>query len=106
MDGRGKVGCCGNEVDLRSILRSFDKKNFCRSRFSLKLFVNGSKEFKRWKFFHGGGCAYDFVSSVSSLGLKPVANVEELIVKMLDGRVGMVGVIGRRVESEGHGQFE
>jgi hypothetical protein len=35
---------------------------------------------------------------LASFGLKPVANVEELIVKMLDGRVGMVGVIGRRVE--------
>ena len=54
--------------------------------------------------FHGPGgeCTYDLVSSVShflaSLGLKPVANVEELIVKVLDSRVGMVGVIGRRVE--------
>lgn len=51
---------------------------------------------------HGGRCTYDLMSSIphfpASLGLKPVANVEELIVKMLDGRVGMVGVIGRRVE--------
>ena len=50
----------------------------------------------------GGGCTYDLMSSVphflASLGFKPVANIEELIVKMLDGRVGMVGVIGRRVE--------
>ena len=52
--------------------------------------------------YHGGGCTYDLLSSVphffASLGFKPVANIEELIVKMLDGRVGMVGVIGRRVE--------
>ena len=51
---------------------------------------------------HSGGCTYDLMSSgshfLASLGLKPVANIEELIVKMLDGRVGMVGVIGRRVE--------
>ena len=50
----------------------------------------------------GGGCTYDLMSSVphflASLGLKPVANIEELIVKMLNGRVSMVGVIGRRVE--------
>ena len=31
-------------------------------------------------------------------GLKSVANVEELIVKILDDRVGMVGVTGWRVE--------
>ena len=35
---------------------------------------------------------------LARLGLKSVANVEELIVKVLDGRVGMVGVTGRRVE--------
>ena len=35
---------------------------------------------------------------LASLGLKPVANVEQFIVKMLDGRVCIVGVIGRRVE--------
>ena len=52
---------------------------------------------------HSEGCStYELMSFVShfsaSLGLKPVANVEELIVKMQDGRMGMVGVIGRRVE--------
>lgn len=35
---------------------------------------------------------------LANLGLKSVTNAEELIVKVLDGRVGMVGVIGRRVE--------
>jgi len=40
---------------------------------------------------------------LANLGLKPVANVEELIVKMLDGRVGMVGVNGRRVERVNRG---
>jgi hypothetical protein len=35
---------------------------------------------------------------LGSHGLKSVANVEELLVKMLDGRAGIVGIIGRRVE--------
>jgi len=58
--------------------------------------------FRDWSRNGDRKCTHDLVSSVphflARLGLKSVANVEELIVKMLDGCLAMVGVIGRRVE--------